>query len=69
MGILSVGVSYAELRYDVPNLVNKPEKMDGTYSIPPPGVHAVNNADHIPVHSQSAQLQGGTIILLLVECS
>lgn len=54
------GVSYAELRYDVPNLVNKPEKMDGTYSIPPPGVHAVNNADHIPAHSQSAHIQGGT---------
>ena len=42
MFVISVGISYAELRYDVPNLVNnKPDRLEGTYSNP------INNIDHI----------------------
>ena len=40
--VSSVGISYAELRYDVPSLVNnKPDRLEGTYSNP------INNIDHI----------------------
>ena len=40
--VCSVGISNAELRYDVPSLVNnKPDRLEGTYSNP------INNIDHI----------------------
>ena len=52
--VFSLGISYAELRYDVPNLVNnKPDRLEGTYSNP------INNIDHIQSLNQSLAIQGG----------
>ncbi|KAL4228696.1 hypothetical protein ACF0H5_011739 [Mactra antiquata] len=52
------GVSYAELRYEVPNLNTKAERMETTYSTPPPGVHAVNRTDNVHP-GYTTNMQGG----------
>ncbi|XP_060580030.1 E3 ubiquitin-protein ligase CBL-B-B-like isoform X2 [Ruditapes philippinarum] len=51
------GVSYAELRYEVPNISTKPERMETAYSAPPPGVHPVNPSEHSQAHTSN--MQGG----------
>ena len=51
------GVSYAELRYEVPTL--KPEHKEPNYSTPPSGVHSIHDTDHKQSHSHPAHLQGG----------
>ena len=55
--VSSIGISYAELRYDVPSLVNnKPDRLEGTYSNP------INNIDHI----QSCIIRLFTVYLFLL---
>lgn len=53
-----LGVSYAELRYEVPSLGSKPDSMETTYSTPPPSGQP--NANHTDLmHSNSSSMQGG----------